>query len=43
MIAARRTEINTEDDMLAKVQLAGWRIRAFLAGCLLALAWGSRP
>ncbi|MBM7862558.1 hypothetical protein JOD27_006392 [Lentzea nigeriaca] len=29
--------------MLTKAQLAGWRILAFVAGCLLVLAWGSRP
>lgn len=29
--------------MLAKAELAGWRILAFIASLLLALAWGSTP
>ncbi|SDH57616.1 hypothetical protein SAMN05216553_13012 [Lentzea fradiae] len=29
--------------MLAKAELAGWRILAYIAGILLALAWGSTP
>jgi len=29
--------------MLAKAELAGWRILATLAGILLAVAWGSTP
>jgi hypothetical protein len=29
--------------MLAKTQLAGWRILALVAGGLLAVAWGSTP
>jgi len=29
--------------MLAKAELAGWRILALVAGMLLALAWGSTP
>lgn len=29
--------------MLAKAQLAGWRILALVASGLLAVAWGSTP
>jgi hypothetical protein len=29
--------------MLAKAELAGWRILALVASGLLALAWGSTP